>query len=812
MKLFSNLSTIPTVLILLLSHQVSYGAERYEFDPIFLNTTENNLNMEFFNNDETPEGVYLIDVFINSVYKGAISVNFKKSDADGNIAVPCINNNTLISFGVKENLLHSNGETCFKTNNNKWGSTYNKNQQELYLNIPETNLNRSVDGIAPKIMWDDGITAAFINYSANTYAIKRNSIDYTQKYTYLNLDSGFNLGAWRLRNRAAYTHDSLESKKWQTLSSYLERSLNEIDSSLTIGDFSVSSILFDNYNLRGVGIKRDETMIPGRLRYNHPLIKGFAKTQAVVEVEYNNSVIYSRNVDAGVFEIDDLPYTGGNGVYKLIINESDGTKNIMLFPFTQPPYSLRKGYYDFNMNFGAFRDGVSKNTDHEILNGNIGYGLDNAVTIYSGFQFSSIYEAYAAGSSLNLGSFGVFSLDGVYSYAKNTNNKDIKKGSTISLKYEKGFHETGTDFYYANSSYNNHFRTLNEVYRNNKANDNFTYRKSLTSIGVFQSLDEYGGVRLSFNNERYWDENEYQYIDVSYLGTVKGMALSLGYNEYIRKNNNSDKVFAFSVKVPFKIKENNTVNTRYKYNISNSNGGTHALGFSGTSSNGTLIWSIDQKKSNSTYYGTSGNVSFRNRYGSVGLGVATERGSSSYNANMEGSVLVSKYGVTFGQQINQATALILAQGSSGLNVTGRSGIKTNSQGYAIVSGLQPYRENIVSIDPLNTPEDIEVLQTDINVVPTRGAIVEGRINTSKGRKAFIRLIKKDNKNVPFGSVVSLKGHNSMAGIVGDNGEVFLTGLPESGMLHVKWGRNDENSCSVIYDSVSKNNTKTLMCE
>ncbi|HBC0970916.1 TPA: hypothetical protein IGZ66_004605, partial [Escherichia coli] len=68
------------------------------------------------------------------------------------------------------------------------------------------------------------------------------------------------------------------------------------------------------------------------------------------------------------------------------------------------------------------------------------------------------------------------------------------------------------------------------------------------------------------------------------------------------------------------------------------------------------------------------------------------------------------------------------------------------------------------------------------------------------------------KNVPFGSVVSLKGHNSMAGIVGDNGEVFLTGLPESGMLHVKWGRNDENSCSVIYDSVSKNNTKTLMCE
>ncbi|WP_310941219.1 FimD/PapC C-terminal domain-containing protein [Escherichia coli] len=32
-----------------------------------------------------------------------------------------------------------------------------------------------------------------------------------------------------------------------------------------------------------------------------------------------------------------------------------------------------------------------------------------------------------------------------------------------------------------------------------------------------------------------------------------------------------------------------------------------------------------------------------------------------------------------------------------------------------------------------------------------------------------------------------------AGVVGDNGEVYLSGLDETGQLKVQWGRNTERS-------------------
>ncbi len=85
-------------------------------------------------------------------------------------------------------------------------------------------------------------------------------------------------------------------------------------------------------------------MIPGRLRNNSPVIRGVAKSQAHVEVEYNGYIIYAKTVDAGIFEFDDLPDVGSEGTYKVTVYESDGTKNIIMIPFIQAPLSLKKGF------------------------------------------------------------------------------------------------------------------------------------------------------------------------------------------------------------------------------------------------------------------------------------------------------------------------------------------------------------------------------------------------------------------------------------------------------------------------------------
>ncbi|HGC0265320.1 TPA: FimD/PapC C-terminal domain-containing protein [Escherichia coli] len=54
-----------------------------------------------------------------------------------------------------------------------------------------------------------------------------------------------------------------------------------------------------------------------------------------------------------------------------------------------------------------------------------------------------------------------------------------------------------------------------------------------------------------------------------------------------------------------------------------------------------------------------------------------------------------------------------------------------------------------------------------------------------------------NKSVPFGAIVT-HGENKNGSIVAENGQVYLTGLPQSGKLQVSWGNDKNSNCIVEY--------------
>nr|WP_227506350.1 FimD/PapC C-terminal domain-containing protein [Klebsiella oxytoca] len=56
------------------------------------------------------------------------------------------------------------------------------------------------------------------------------------------------------------------------------------------------------------------------------------------------------------------------------------------------------------------------------------------------------------------------------------------------------------------------------------------------------------------------------------------------------------------------------------------------------------------------------------------------------------------------------------------------------------------------------------------------------------------------KPIPFGAVVSLLKTEGNTSIVGDGGEVFLSGLPQKGTLLVQWGngQGQETTCQADY--------------
>lgn len=69
-------------------------------------------------------------------------------------------------------------------------------------------------------------------------------------------------------------------------------------------------------------------------------------------------------------------------------------------------------------------------------------------------------------------------------------------------------------------------------------------------------------------------------------------------------------------------------------------------------------------------------------------------------------------------------------------------------------------------------------------MPTQGALVRANFDTRIGVRALIT-VTQGGKPVPFGSLVR-ENSTGITSMVGDDGQVYLSGAPLSGELLVQW--------------------------
>ncbi|WP_140919251.1 fimbria/pilus outer membrane usher protein [Limnobaculum xujianqingii] len=802
-------------------------AEEY-FNPALLSLDKQDLagtDLSVFEQDgpQAP-GQYRVDLYLNNEMVESLEIDFQlQQGQDGKqTLLPCLSAGMLEGLGVKSGLISSTKDDTQCVNLAQIiplaSTDFNFSQQRLNLSIPQAALNSQARGYVSPDKLDQGISALLLNYSfsgSNSRISDRDDQDSSNYY--LNLRSGLNVGAWRLRNYSTWNRDSDGNDKWDSINTYVQRDIIPLKSQLVIGDSYSSSDMFDSVPFRGVQVASDDDMLPDSMRGYSPVVRGIANTNAQITIHQNGYQIYQSYVPPGAFEITDLFSTASSGDLTVTVKEADGTEQNFTVPYAAVPVLQREGRFKYSITGGEYRPSNSDVDKKAFGQLTAIYGLPWNTTIYSGAQIASNqYQSLLFGLGKNMGTIGALSVDVTNSNAS-LKDQSGQQGQSWRVRYNKNFVDTGTNFAlagyrYSTSGFYTLQETLNSYTGNYEAGNSFyDHKKSRSELMLSQHLGKSAGsLSISLINEDYWnDQRNTQSASIGYSNNWNSISYGMNYT-YSKnsadsngdKTNNTDQIFSLNISVPLDRWLSNSY-ANYSLNSSRHGKTSNTVGLGGTAlENNNLSYNVSQGYT-SQGEGISGNagVDYRGRYGRVNAGYSNDSNMQRLNYGLEGGVLVHSDGVTLSQSLGETVALVKAPGADDVGVTNNTGVRTDWRGYAVVPYVTAYRKNVVTLDTASFADDVDMTIASQTLTPTRGAVVRAEYDTNVGQRMLMTLLQKNNQPVPFGAVIAVMGNKkSQAGIVGENGQVFMTGMDAKGQLKAKWGNSSSEQCSVNYNN------------
>lgn len=670
---------------------------------------------------------------------------------------------------------------------------YDQDNQTLRLVIPQIYRDQAVAGAINPKFWDDGAPVAWTSYQFSG-SQQHDSFGKTSS-SWLGLESGINLGAWRLRNNSTWS----DNTGWEAIASTLQRDIKTLKSQLEFGQTYTNGELFDSVQMTGVKLETDTSMLPSSQQGFAPVVRGIANSDAKVTIQQNGYTIYQSNVSPGPFEIHDLSQVTSGADLEVTVEEADGSKHSFIQASASVPVLQREGAFKYSLAAGRYR-GNGGEDEPPFVQGTAIYGLPNGVTAYSGVLGASRYHAMLAGIGADLGRAGSASMDVTAARTTFDDGRDDATGLSWRAQYSKDIPATDTTVTLASYRYSTSgFYTFQEAIdqRDSQIDDGiYTYRRTNTrrsrlQINLSQRLGAWGSAYMNTYQQDYWDlPGTERSVGAGFSSSWRDISWSVSYSLTRTPDADSDCQVAFSVNIPF---SHYLPHSWATYSVNSASGGyvSHQAGIGGTAlENNNLSYNLQQSwTGNNTGYGASLSGRYRGASGEAGLGYSYSGNNQRWNYSAQGSVVAHEHGITLGQPVRDAFAVVHIPDGSDVSIQNGRGIKTDNFGNAIVPTLTAYRHNVISVNTQGR-DDLDIEAASVDVVPTKGAAVPVNFDARVGRRGLITLIYL-GKPVPFGAIVTL---DSATAIVGDDGEVWLTGLQKSVAISVQWGEEAGQQC------------------
>ncbi|MBP1039088.1 fimbrial biogenesis outer membrane usher protein [Serratia fonticola] len=805
------------------------------FDPGFLGVIGDNTQVDLSTFSEPgalEEGHYPVTVSINQHDAGLFTLEFKKN-AQGK-SVPRLTPTLLETLGVNitqvpglKNLPVDKPVNDLPTLIPQARVTLDLAQLRLNLSIPQVAMKPGQHNLVDPAQWDEGIHALLANYTLSAGRSHRSSSGITayNNTLFALLRAGANAGVWRLRstvtharteNRGNGNQPGTTTQSTRFSNTYLARDLRDLRSTLLAGESNTGSDVFDSVPFRGVKLHANEQMLPSQLRGYAPVIDGVANDNARVTVRQNGNVVYETWVAPGPFRITDIQQAGLSGNYDVTMTEANGSTRSFIVPYSSLPVMLRPSGWKHELTAGRYDGNLTQGSRRsEFVLGTLIYGLPQGITLYGGSVMAEDYQALSIGNGISLGNIGAFSADVTTSAARFEENR--KTGQSYRVRYSKSLMSTGTSVDLTALRYSTrHYFSFSEFnsqgYRLEDGVSPWLQqrRRSSFQTQLSQQFGAWGSLNFRASRDDYWgNERSLTGLSLGYSNSYR--AISYGANYSLDRVKSRDgywpenRQLSLNLSVPFSVfGYSPTLQSMYATaSMSRDNTGRvlSQTGVSGSTLTPALSYRASQSLGNRGQAVNSNlNAGWQGSKGSVSAGYSYSTDSQSVNLNASGGGVLHRNGLTLARAMGESVALVSAPGAVGVNVSGGTAV-TDARGYAVVPYLTAYGKNSVGLDPATLPEGVDVTQSNVNVYPTQGAVVRAAFTTRMGYQVLMTL-RRGADVVPFGATASLAGQpgaEENGSIVGDAGQVYLSGLPESGTLQVSWGDGADRRCQARFD-------------
>lgn len=560
---------------------------------------------------------------------------------------------------------------------------------------------------------------------------------------------------------------------------------------------------------------------PGFVTYPLPTLRGEAAVPTTVDLLIDNAIRSQQNLNAGPFELNNLPTVSGSGEIQLVTRDLLGREEVITVPYFTHQALLDPSVADYTIDVGFTREDYGEKSfsySRFLTAGTYRRGLSDTVTGEWHGEFLLDQQSTGLSATYLLGKLGFFRTS-----VAGSRSTDLGTGGLVGLGWD---HQLGPVSFGVSGQATTEQMTYLGLQPGQPAPAYQATAFGATSLGDYGQL----GVSYIFVQNRDVDEfNNTEDIDNSDDFDETDTLLTEEVVEFVTTN--------YSVN----ITSNLYFDASALYEINQSDGysffvflnwvidDTKSAGLGGTFDSSTQEGFVDFAQEipgevgvgyqvtlgAGTEYTADGIVATQTHYGLYSLEASYFDDSAQVRGNMDGGMTLTRAGIHFSQPLHDSFAVVRIPGypDTEIQESGYSYGYTNQDGELLMPNLASYQELQVNVNPSALPFDAQIDDASrVMRLPYRSGVVLD-FEVTKGHLATVRLSLPNGDPVPLGAKVSIP-NTQKEFFVGREGEAFIQGVnPGENTLHVHW-QGKECQVTVTYQAASEQvtNLGSAVCQ